>query len=58
MQDRLSDLAHRAAEAFMAANRSSEPDEAARFRQEAYCLVEQIKSEEEERLRAPLLQGS
>ncbi len=41
------DYAHRAAEAFMAANRADDPDEAARLRREAYRLVELIRSGEE-----------
>ena len=47
MQDSQFDDAHRAAEAFMAANRCEDPEQAARLRQEAYKLVERIREERE-----------
>jgi hypothetical protein len=47
MTDSPFDYAHRAAEAFMAANRSEDPAEAARLRREAYRLVELIREQEQ-----------
>jgi hypothetical protein len=39
------DYAHRAAEAFMAANRCENPEEAQRLRLEAYRLVDQLRDD-------------